>query len=297
MSRRRNRPSNNGYYDLFKGWIEEGGYLIKPAVTIGLNGNAYHFKDSDVAYQAFKCPEKMYEFTRLDESEARELGKKVPLRPDWEQIKGEVKAFLRELNEDESHAGNANHLCKDFCKMCDEKRKENFEQGVLLDLTDAKVAHCHSVARFMMDNAKDYGISPDVAYLVGYLHDIGYIYGRLNHEKSGADLLELVDVNKTIRNTISLHGTDPYLIPDNMRQYSEPLLALLYDADMSVDARGRIVGHENRLKDIAIRYGEDHIAYQTALSEVQFVEEYKLKLEKEAKGLEGDMSDYLDVPF
>lgn len=54
---------------------------------IAYNGLVYG--SSEAAWQAQKCPERAKEFTRLSPSKARELGRHVKLRPDWEEIKYE----------------------------------------------------------------------------------------------------------------------------------------------------------------------------------------------------------------
>lgn len=56
-------------------------------VKVELDGNIYEFKCAESAYQACKCPERFKEFIELDGYEAKKLGKKVQLRPDWEELK------------------------------------------------------------------------------------------------------------------------------------------------------------------------------------------------------------------
>lgn len=48
------------------------------------------FQSSEAAYQAMKCPERANEFFKLSPDKAKKLGKKVPLRADWEQVKDAV---------------------------------------------------------------------------------------------------------------------------------------------------------------------------------------------------------------
>lgn len=50
----------------------------------------HHFKNSEAAFQAAKCPENMDKFCNLNPSEAKRLGRKVKIRPDWEDIKYRV---------------------------------------------------------------------------------------------------------------------------------------------------------------------------------------------------------------
>lgn len=45
------------------------------------------YRSSEAAWQAQKCPERASEFTTLNVSEAKRLGRHVALRSDWEEIK------------------------------------------------------------------------------------------------------------------------------------------------------------------------------------------------------------------
>lgn len=48
------------------------------------------YNNNEAAFQAQKCPGRESEFTSITPSEAKRLGRKVPLRKDWEQIKEQV---------------------------------------------------------------------------------------------------------------------------------------------------------------------------------------------------------------
>ena len=50
----------------------------------------YRFKNNEAAFQAAKCPERMLDFCNLTPRLAKWLGRKVPLRPDWELVKYDV---------------------------------------------------------------------------------------------------------------------------------------------------------------------------------------------------------------
>ncbi len=154
---------------------------------------------------------------------------------------------------------------------------DRIEQAHKEHINKYKMAHCIGVAEFMRENAEKYGIDPDVAYTVGLLHDIGYLEGRRDHEATGADILTATfgeNVDRSVINAIAYHGTNPYKL--NQEDIT-PIHVLLIDADMSVNARGFRVGHEDRLKDIARRYGTDGIEFETASATVRYVEEYQDK--------------------
>lgn len=52
--------------------------------------NGLTFTSSEAAFQSMKCPERAREFTQLNPSQAKSLGRKVELRSDWEEIKDNV---------------------------------------------------------------------------------------------------------------------------------------------------------------------------------------------------------------
>ena len=50
----------------------------------------YRFNCVESAYQALKCPKRIKEFVKLDGYQAKQLGKTVELREDWDSVKIEV---------------------------------------------------------------------------------------------------------------------------------------------------------------------------------------------------------------
>ena len=59
-------------------------------IYIDIDGEELHFKSSEAYYQGMKCPERIKEFEDLDPDQAKQLGKKVKLREDWEEIKDSI---------------------------------------------------------------------------------------------------------------------------------------------------------------------------------------------------------------
>lgn len=49
--------------------------------------NGIKYSNNEAAFQAQKCPERAYEFTQLDPSQAKRKGRKIKLRSDWENVK------------------------------------------------------------------------------------------------------------------------------------------------------------------------------------------------------------------
>lgn len=128
-----------------------------------------------------------------------------------------------------------------------------------------KMAHMHSVAEYMYDRAEAYGLDPEVMYTVGLLHDIGYIAGRQGHEEYGAGILATMGMTEgsEIVFAIEHHGENPYEVQEKYgADKMSNTLVLFLEADMSVDKAGYRVGFEQRISDIAHRYGTAELAEQ-----------------------------------
>ena len=142
-----------------------------------------------------------------------------------------------------------------------------------------KIAHMVGVAEYMRDRADDYGIDGNVAYTAGMLHDIGYLEGRLGHEEIGAEILEACGMRGEIVFAVANHATELKQIP---KEQVSPLLVLMVEADLSVDAKGFRVGFDKRLADIEKRYGIDKKSdvndmpiYQSVLSNIEYIKAYQ----------------------
>ena len=48
------------------------------------------YKNNEAAFQAQKCPSRINEFINLPPNKAKRLGRKVELRPDWEEVKDQI---------------------------------------------------------------------------------------------------------------------------------------------------------------------------------------------------------------
>ena len=59
-------------------------------VTIEINNKPYTFSCVEAAFQAHKQPSRAAEFTCIDGYAAKRLGRKVTLRPDWEDVKDDI---------------------------------------------------------------------------------------------------------------------------------------------------------------------------------------------------------------
>lgn len=76
----------NSVIDEFKGrYFFLSNFSESPFVYDG-----HRFGNAEAAFQAAKCPYRMAEFCNLNPSEAKRLGRRVHLRPDWESVKDQV---------------------------------------------------------------------------------------------------------------------------------------------------------------------------------------------------------------
>ena len=118
-------------------------------------------------------------------------------------------------------------------------------------ISDERLHHSLAVARKCYDIALGMGKSLsycEKAWLVGYLHDIGYEFSDSNHERDGASILSRAGLSSEIVNAIKNH--------DSVRKYSHTLHSILILADLQTMPDGRYCDVMTRLEDIKARYGE-----------------------------------------
>lgn len=127
-----------------------------------------------------------------------------------------------------------------------------------------RILHMHGVAEYMYRNAEKYNLDKAQMYVVGLLHDIGYLFGKENHPISGSQLLK--DLGFIYAEDISLHGDVP------KSQDISNVLKLLLEADLTVGKDGTVVGYKRRLEDIGARLGFNSEAYAISKETVDFLE-------------------------
>ena len=135
--------------------------------------------------------------------------------------------------------------------------------------------HMIGVAEYMYENAEKYHLDPNTCYIVGLLHDIGYLEGKKNHEHNGASMLEylLCVSNKDVLQAIEYHGKSASYVKYVANEPISPLLTLLWEADLSVDVNGNRVSFDERLKDIETRLigTEYEDAIQTVKENIEYL--------------------------
>lgn len=131
----------------------------------------------------------------------------------------------------------------------------------MIELSENRKKHMFAVAELMKKLAPEE--KKDQMYLLGLLHDIGYIYGQENHNKTGGNILK--ESGYKYWQEVYYHG-------DYNPPYSSYELTLLNYADMHVSPDGQYISFEERLEDIKLRYGQDSCEYQNALKNIKIFE-------------------------
>ena len=141
-----------------------------------------------------------------------------------------------------------------------------------MQISNHRIAHMHGVAEWMYEHAEEYGCeNREEMYLLGLLHDIGYLSGDAVYEQKGAELLgedsyygRVVKYHgQTPQEYMDIHGCSAAEIPNE--------LILLWTADMTVDLNGNAVGVGARLKDIGNRYGAESQAYRKSQETMEWL--------------------------
>ena len=132
-------------------------------------------------------------------------------------------------------------------------------------ITDNRLSHIIAVARLMKEKSKLLGKNNDYAnemFTLGLLHDIGYEFDEKNHNIIGA---------KTLSQTKYKYSKEIYYHGNPKSKYFSEELDLLNWADMHIDGNGNYVTFEERLKDIATRYGVENSIYLNAKKMVNYL--------------------------
>ncbi len=117
-----------------------------------------------------------------------------------------------------------------------------------MKINENRKSHMFGVAEFMYREAPKYGLDPDEMYVLGLLHDIGYIRGGwCEHEEEGRKLMSSLGFRHA--DAIGTHGID---VDENTVLSKEAML--LIAADSCVDYKGNIGTYASRRKDIDERY-------------------------------------------
>lgn len=128
-------------------------------------------------------------------------------------------------------------------------------------IDDNRYKHIRGVAELMAEIAPE-GKEKEM-FLLGMLHDIGYLYQPKDHNFFGGNLLK--EQGYKYWQEVYWHG-----VPD--AEYASDELNLLNSADMQINACGERVSYNERLKDIGSRYGKDSAQYLLAQKMVKYLQ-------------------------
>lgn len=123
-----------------------------------------------------------------------------------------------------------------------------------MEITADRLKHSLAVARKMKALAaefpKEYLMDPEDAFVLGFLHDIGYEFcdEQRDHANIGGEILKAQGYKYW--KEIYYHG-----VPQN--EYDSPALRLLNYVDMITGPSGEEMTVKERIDDIAARYGKD----------------------------------------
>lgn len=120
-------------------------------------------------------------------------------------------------------------------------------------LSDGKIKHSKAVAEFLFRNTRLTDRREEM-YILGLLHDIGYMKQDKGHAVAGGEMLR--DLGFKNWQPVAYHGD-----PNNT---SNTMTDELNWADMLIDHEGNLVGYEARLAGIKARYGEKSTQYTDA---------------------------------
>ena len=139
-----------------------------------------------------------------------------------------------------------------------------------------QLAHNIGIAEYMRKRASSYGLNMDMCYVVGLLHNIGYLKGDKGHEKAGADLLEYMGMtNNDVLQAIKYHWTEPRNVELVYGEVISPLLVLTYEAVVSVDSYGNYIGFGGKVLEMSEKamidegYTSELCKYERILSYVK----------------------------
>ena len=143
-------------------------------------------------------------------------------------------------------------------------------------IKDDRMRHMHGVAEFMFEHADDYGLQPERMYILGLLHDVGYMINNEQHELCGSSYLDLLGYVDS--DFIRSHGLTPKEYMNFHRCMEDEIpkeMILLWEADLSIDIGGKQVDMLERLNGIKKRRGDK--VYNKAFETYQFITKYKLE--------------------
>lgn len=132
-----------------------------------------------------------------------------------------------------------------------------------MNLTSDRLNHSLSVAKKMKELATcfphKYPVNPEEAFILGLLHDVGYEFSDEQKEHANKGGLILKEQGYKYWKEVYYHG-----IPQD--EYCSNMLSLLNYVDMITGPQGDYMTIEERINDIASRYGKDSLQAKEAMA-------------------------------
>ena len=130
-------------------------------------------------------------------------------------------------------------------------------------LDDTRLKHMIGVAEYMYKKAPSYNLDPEEMYLLGLLHEIGYIQGHEDNYTEYSDkLFEKIGLiskkGKAFRVACKMNNQVPNFTMDWGKK-SYRMRYLLYEADMHITSSGKLVDYDKRLQDIYEGYSDNGV--------------------------------------
>jgi hypothetical protein len=139
-----------------------------------------------------------------------------------------------------------------------------------ITLSKDRVMHMRGVAEMMAELTSmvgaESGMTPEGAFVLGLVHDVGYALcdEPKEHARIGGEFLRYQ--HYPLWREVYWHG----LV---QTEYGSRQLVMLNTCDMMVDGHGKRVSMDDRLVDIADRYGKESPQLESAKAMLGFVQE------------------------
>lgn len=134
-------------------------------------------------------------------------------------------------------------------------------------ISNNKIKHIHAVAEYMYQHADEHRLNKDEMYVLGMMHDIGYIRSHIGHLQNGGEIATQVGLKENLIYAIENHGM-------NLEELEvvTPELILLVRADLQISHTGEYVGYAKRLENAKEHYGVKSIQYKRIMGTVMYLQ-------------------------
>lgn len=142
-----------------------------------------------------------------------------------------------------------------------------------MEITVNRLKHSLAVANKMkkiaQEHYEEYKVSPDDAFVLGMIHDIGYEFSEQQQEHANKGGLILKEQGYKYWKEVYYHGV-------SQREFDSPMLRILYYIDIITGPKGEYMTIQQRIEDIAKRYGKGSWQENEAIELAKQIEEYGL---------------------